>query len=76
MSETIAVAETIGFIGLGVMGKPMAKHLITAGNRVVVHNRSRPAGRRARGRRRDRRRLAGRSRARVHGRHHDAARHR
>jgi 2-hydroxy-3-oxopropionate reductase len=37
------VAETIGFIGLGVMGKPMAKHLITAGNRVVVHNRSRPA---------------------------------
>lgn len=37
------MAETIGFIGLGVMGKPMAKHLITAGNRVVVHNRSRPA---------------------------------
>jgi 2-hydroxy-3-oxopropionate reductase len=37
------VAETIGFIGLGVMGKPMAKHLITAGNRVIVHNRSRPA---------------------------------
>jgi 2-hydroxy-3-oxopropionate reductase len=37
------VAESIGFIGLGVMGKPMAKHLLTAGNRVVVHNRSRPA---------------------------------
>jgi 2-hydroxy-3-oxopropionate reductase len=37
------VAETIGFIGLGVMGKPMAKHLITAGHRVIVHNRSRPA---------------------------------
>ena len=37
------MAETIGFIGLGVMGKPMAKHLITAGNRVIVHNRSRPA---------------------------------
>jgi len=37
------VAETIGFIGLGVMGKPMAKHLITAGNRVIVHNRSRPS---------------------------------
>jgi 2-hydroxy-3-oxopropionate reductase len=37
------VAETIGFIGLGVMGKPMAKHLITTGNRVIVHNRSRPA---------------------------------
>ena len=37
------MAETIGFIGLGVMGKPMAKHLMTAGNRVIVHNRSRPA---------------------------------
>ena len=37
------MAETVGFIGLGVMGKPMAKHLVTAGNRVVVHNRSRPA---------------------------------
>ncbi len=37
------MAETIGFIGLGVMGKPMAKHLLTAGHRVIVHNRSRPA---------------------------------
>jgi 2-hydroxy-3-oxopropionate reductase len=37
------VAEHIGFIGLGVMGKPMAKHLVAAGHRVVVHNRSRPA---------------------------------
>jgi len=37
------VAENIGFIGLGVMGKPMAKHLIAAGHRVVVHNRSRAA---------------------------------
>ena len=35
--------EQIGFIGLGVMGKPMAKHLIAAGHRLVVHNRSRPA---------------------------------
>ena len=35
--------EHIGFIGLGVMGKPMAKHLIAAGHRLVVHNRSRPA---------------------------------
>jgi 2-hydroxy-3-oxopropionate reductase len=33
--------ETIGFIGLGVMGKPMAGHLIKAGFPVVVHNRSR-----------------------------------
>ena len=33
--------ETIGFIGLGVMGKPMAGHLIKAGYPLVVHNRSR-----------------------------------
>jgi 2-hydroxy-3-oxopropionate reductase len=37
------VAEHIGFIGLGVMGKPMARHLLDAGHRLVVHNRSRPA---------------------------------
>ncbi len=30
----------IGFIGLGVMGKPMAGHLAHAGAHVVVHNRS------------------------------------
>jgi len=35
--------ENIGFIGLGVMGKPMAKHLITKGHHVTVYNRSRPA---------------------------------
>jgi 2-hydroxy-3-oxopropionate reductase len=32
----------IGFIGLGVMGRPMATHLVEAGHEVVVHNRSRP----------------------------------
>jgi 2-hydroxy-3-oxopropionate reductase len=37
------VPETIGFIGLGVMGKPMAKHLVAAGHRLRVHNRSRGA---------------------------------
>jgi len=37
------VAENIGFIGLGVMGKPMAKHLVAAGHRLIVHNRSRAA---------------------------------
>jgi len=37
------MAETIGFIGLGVMGKPMAKNLIKAGHSLVVYNRSRPA---------------------------------
>jgi 2-hydroxy-3-oxopropionate reductase len=35
------VAETVGFIGLGVMGKPMAKNLLKTGHRLVVHNRSR-----------------------------------
>ena len=35
--------ENIGFIGLGVMGQPMAKHLVAAGHRLVVHNRSRGA---------------------------------
>ncbi|WP_193043578.1 NAD(P)-dependent oxidoreductase [Mycolicibacterium baixiangningiae] len=32
----------VGFIGLGVMGKPMAVHLVDAGHQVVVFNRSRP----------------------------------
>lgn len=30
----------IGFIGMGVMGEPMAGHLVNAGNEVVVWNRS------------------------------------
>jgi 2-hydroxy-3-oxopropionate reductase len=37
------MAETIGFIGLGIMGKPMALHLVKAGYQLVVHSRSRPA---------------------------------
>jgi len=36
------MAETIGFIGLGIMGKPMARHLLNAGYKTVVHSRSRP----------------------------------
>lgn len=32
---------TIGFVGLGIMGKPMARNLIKAGYPLVVHNRSR-----------------------------------
>lgn len=35
--------ETIGFIGLGVMGRPMAGHLRAKGYPLVVHNRSRAA---------------------------------
>jgi 3-hydroxyisobutyrate dehydrogenase len=31
----------VGFIGLGIMGLPMAKNLLKAGFRLVVHNRSR-----------------------------------
>lgn len=33
----------LGFIGLGLMGKPMARHLRRAGAEVVVHNRSQGA---------------------------------
>ena len=33
--------ESIGFIGLGVMGRPMAKHLLAKGHRLIVHSRSR-----------------------------------
>ncbi len=33
----------IGFIGLGIMGKPMARNLMKAGYSLIVHNRSRPA---------------------------------
>ena len=32
--------ETVGFIGLGLMGKPMARNLAAAGAAMVVHNRS------------------------------------
>lgn len=35
--------ETVGFIGLGIMGKPMAQNLLRAGYPLVVHNRSRGA---------------------------------
>jgi 2-hydroxy-3-oxopropionate reductase len=41
--RTSFVPEHIGFVGLGVMGKPMAKHLIAAGHHLTVHNRSRGA---------------------------------
>jgi 2-hydroxy-3-oxopropionate reductase len=34
------VATTIGFLGLGVMGAPMARNLLAAGNDVVAWNRS------------------------------------
>lgn len=31
----------VGFVGLGIMGKPMARNLLRAGYAVTVHNRSR-----------------------------------
>ena len=33
--------DFVGFIGLGVMGKPMALNLLKGGHRLVVHSRSR-----------------------------------
>lgn len=39
MSETCA-EEAIGFIGLGVMGEPMARNLLRSGTPLVVWNRS------------------------------------
>ena len=34
------MSTTIGFIGLGIMGKPMARNLMKAGYQLVVYNRS------------------------------------
>jgi 2-hydroxy-3-oxopropionate reductase len=38
------MTDTIGFIGLGVMGRPMALNLLKHGFQVVAHTRSRGAG--------------------------------
>ena len=66
--------ETIGFIGLGLMGRPMAKNLLKAGYPLVVTSRSHgpvddlvAAGA-------ARRRFAGRRRPRGDPHHHDGAR--
>ena len=37
------IKPVVGFIGLGIMGKPMARNLMKAGYSLVVHNRSRAA---------------------------------
>ena len=34
------MAVTVGFIGLGIMGRPMAKNLLKAGYPLIVHSRS------------------------------------
>jgi 2-hydroxy-3-oxopropionate reductase len=36
------MTQTVGFIGLGLMGRPMAKNLLAAGFPLVVHSRSAP----------------------------------
>jgi 2-hydroxy-3-oxopropionate reductase len=37
------MADRIGFIGLGIMGKPMVRNLVAAGFELVIHNRSQGA---------------------------------
>jgi 2-hydroxy-3-oxopropionate reductase len=37
------MSEPVGFIGLGIMGRPMAKNLLKAGYPLIVHNRSQAA---------------------------------
>lgn len=39
--DTNPVVPAIGFIGLGIMGRSMAGHLLAAGHRLTVYNRSR-----------------------------------
>lgn len=39
----LRMSHTVGFIGLGLMGKPMARNLRKKGFSVIVHNRSRGA---------------------------------
>jgi len=43
MSDTKPANTTVAFIGLGIMGAPMAGHLLDAGYQVIGYNRSRPA---------------------------------
>lgn len=43
MTDSVQEKPTVGVIGLGKMGAPMARGLIRAGFPVVVHNRSRGA---------------------------------
>ena len=40
MGKERDVKKTVGFIGLGIMGKPMAKNLLKAGFPLVVFSRS------------------------------------
>jgi 2-hydroxy-3-oxopropionate reductase len=33
------MSQVIGFVGLGIMGRPMARNLIKAGHSLIVHDR-------------------------------------
>ncbi len=39
--------DLIGFIGLGIMGKPMAKNLLQTGHELIVHSRRRGPSKRS-----------------------------
>src|SRR5690606_4847502 len=39
-TDTAALKQKVAFLGLGVMGYPMAGHLARAGHQVTVYNRS------------------------------------
>jgi 2-hydroxy-3-oxopropionate reductase len=41
MTAAATTPSRVGFVGLGIMGKPMARNLAKAGYELVVHNRSR-----------------------------------
>src|SRR5215211_3029947 len=41
LKGTEEMPERVGFIGLGIMGKPMVRNLVKAGFEVVVHSRTR-----------------------------------
>jgi len=40
MTTTLPEPLRVSFLGLGVMGSPMARHLATAGHRLTIYNRS------------------------------------
>ena len=38
----VTEVKKVGFVGLGIMGKPMARNRLKAGFELKVHSRSRP----------------------------------
>ncbi len=66
--------SNIGFVGLGIMGKPMAANLIKGGHTLYLYSRSGVPQELDGGRRQGLRQREG-SRAEVRHRHHDGPRH-